>query len=150
RHPAAWRRPPAARRARGMRSGKGVPIRSFAGLRRAGCSCHHHAFRPREPTWSPHATTTPPTPMPLPDITRRDFLNGVALAAAPPAAAAETTASASTDPIALRTGLQGQTDAVNAHAHAWRDDPARFRDAAAEVDPDVEDLVVVGAGLSGL
>jgi spermidine dehydrogenase len=85
--------------------------------------------------------------MPLPDITRRDFLNGVALAVVPLAAAA---APSSTDPIALRNGLQGQTDEVNATAHAWRDDPARYRDTAAEVDPEVEDLVVVGAGLSGL
>lgn len=85
--------------------------------------------------------------MPLPDITRRDFLNGVALAAAPLAAEAAPTSS---DPIALRNGLQGQTDDVNATAHAWRDDPAKFRDTAAEVDPEIEDLVVVGAGLSGL
>ncbi|MBT9599102.1 MAG: NAD(P)-binding protein [Vitreoscilla sp.] len=85
--------------------------------------------------------------MPPPEITRRDFLNGVALAAAPLAAAA---APPDTDPIARRTGLQGQTDTVNANAHAWRDDPARLRDAVAEVDPEVEDLVVVGAGLSGL
>ena len=84
--------------------------------------------------------------MPLPEITRRDFLNGVALAAAPFAAAA----APDTDAVALRSGLQGQTDEVNANAHAWRDDPARFRDAAAEVDPEIEDLVVVGAGLSGL
>ena len=91
-----------------------------------------------------------PPSTPWPEITRRDFLNGVALAATPLAAAAGTASAAGTDPIALRTGLQGQTDAVNANAHAWRDDPTRFRDAAAELDPEVEDLVVVGAGLSGL
>jgi spermidine dehydrogenase len=84
--------------------------------------------------------------MPLPDITRRDFVNGVALAAAPLAPA---WAGSGDDP-ARRTGLQGQTDALNAAAHAWRDHPAALRDAAAEVDPEVEDLVVVGAGLSGL
>lgn len=33
---------------------------------------------------------------------------------------------------AQRTGLQGHTDTVNAAAHAWRDDPARLRDAVAE------------------
>ncbi|WP_374566369.1 NAD(P)-binding protein [Ideonella sp.] len=89
--------------------------------------------------------------MRLPDITRRDFLNGVALATAPFGAAAATDPhTGHTDPIALRSGLQGQTDTANATAHAWRDDPARFRDAAAEVDPEIEDLVVVGAGLSGL
>jgi spermidine dehydrogenase len=82
---------------------------------------------------------------PLPEITRRDFLNGVALATVPAAAAAD-----EGDPIAQRTGMQGQTDAVNATAHAWRDEPQRLRDTAAEVDPEIEDLVVVGAGLSGL
>lgn len=80
-----------------------------------------------------------------PDITRRDFLNGLAFAGLPCAGAA-----AEPDPIALRQGLQGQTDAANTVAHAWRDDPRQFRDAAAEMDPQVEDLVVVGAGLSGL
>lgn len=84
--------------------------------------------------------------LPVPEISRRDFLNGVACAVAPIGALAESPAS---DP-ALRTGLQGQTDAVMATAHAWRDDPAHWRDTAAEVDPEVEDLVVVGAGLSGL
>src|SRR5215216_964502 len=83
----------------------------------------------------------------LPEITRRDFLNGVALAAVPGALKA---AEADGDRIASRTGLQGQTDTVNATAHAWRDAPQRLRDAAAEVDPEIEDLVVVGAGLSGL
>ena len=91
----------------------------------------------------------PPT-KPLPEISRRDFLNGMALAAAPLAVSAAQDATASADPVALRTGLQGQTDAVNGNAHAWRDEPARFRDATAELDPGIEDLVVVGAGLSGL
>lgn len=71
-------------------------------------------------------------------ITRRDFFNGVALAlggAAGPTSAA---------------GLQGQTDPLRAAAHGWRDDPARWRDGVAERDEGVEDLVVVGAGLSGL
>lgn len=82
-----------------------------------------------------------------PDIRRRDFLNGIALAAVPCGAVA---AADDIDPVAGRNGLQGQTDQANARAHAWRDEPARFRDTAAEVDPEVEDLVVVGAGLSGL
>ena len=88
----------------------------------------------------------------FPDITRRDFLNGLALgsgALATARAAAADAEAATTDP-ALRTGLQGQTDAVNAAAHAVRDDPARWRDSAVLRDPEVEDLVVVGAGLSGL
>ena len=84
----------------------------------------------------------------LPEITRRDFLNGVLLATAPVAGMAAEPAEG--DAIAQRTGLQGQTEAVNATAHAWRDAPARLRDVAAEIDPHVEDLVVVGAGLSGL
>ena len=84
----------------------------------------------------------------LPEITRRDFLNGVLLATAPVAGMAAEPGEG--DAIAQRTGLQGQTDAVNATAHAWRDAPARLRDVAAEIDPHVEDLVVVGAGLSGL
>jgi spermidine dehydrogenase len=82
----------------------------------------------------------------LPSITRRDFLNGVALvagAALPGAAAAEAGPSA-------RTGLQGQTDLTRAAAHAWRDDPSRWRDAVSQADADIEDLIVVGAGLSGL
>jgi spermidine dehydrogenase len=67
-------------------------------------------------------------------ITRRDFLEGAALAlGAPPAAQA---------------ALAGQTDEVLGTAHAWRD--GRAFDGAAERDADVEDLVVVGAGISGL
>lgn len=83
----------------------------------------------------------------LPHVTRRDFLNGVALAVG--GAGSAQAADADADP-ALRTGLQGQTDAVNAVAHAWRDDPTALRRAAALQDPEVRDLVVVGAGLSGL
>lgn len=92
------------------------------------------------------------------DIQRRDFLNGMALAIGPLGAAQAAQAEGhggaeptqGVDTIARRTGLQGQTDLVNANAHAWRDAPERLRDTAAEVDPEVEDLVVVGAGLSGL
>lgn len=84
--------------------------------------------------------------LPLPEISRRDFLNGVACAVAPTGALAAVPAG---DP-ALRTGLQGQSDTVMATAHAWRDDPSRWSETAAEVDPGIEDLVVVGAGLSGL
>lgn len=71
-------------------------------------------------------------------ITRRDFFNGVALAVGSAAGAP------------AWAGLQGQTDALRPAAHAWRDDPARWRDGVAERDEGVEDLVVVGAGLSGL
>ncbi len=88
-------------------------------------------------------------------ITRRDFLDGVALGlgavAAPRAFGAASTVGepAAADP-SQRTGLQGQTDEVNAVAHGLRDDPARWRDVAVQRDEGVEDLVVVGAGISGL
>lgn len=88
------------------------------------------------------------TPHHPPSITRRDFLNGVALAVGG-TGVAQAAGEVAPDP-ALRTGLQGQTDAVNAVAHAWRDKPAALRNASALQDPEVQDLVVVGAGLSGL
>lgn len=68
------------------------------------------------------------------NITRRDFLEGAALALGLPPAA--------------QAAWSGQTDEVLATAHAWRD--GRAFDGAAERDDGVEDLVVVGAGLSGL
>ena len=71
-------------------------------------------------------------------ITRRDFFNGSALALG----------SALAGPA--QATLQGQTDALRAAAHAWRDDPTGWRDGVAERDEGLEDLVVVGAGLSGL
>lgn len=73
--------------------------------------------------------------MPLP-ITRRDFLNGMALAV-PGVAAAQ-------------SGLHGQTDAVMAAGHRVRTESAALRSGVVERDDGVEDLVVVGAGLSGL
>ena len=79
---------------------------------------------------------------PLPaSITRRDFLDGVALAlAAPFAGAAAAPAAASADDPPARTGLQGQTDAAMSTAHAWRDNPARWRDATPQPDAGIEDL----------
>lgn len=91
--------------------------------------------------------------MPWPDISRRDFLNGVAMGSAGGASlgsASPAAAAGAPGDLALRTGLQGQTDAARAAAHAWRDDPAALRHAEAQPDPELEDLVVVGAGLSGL
>jgi spermidine dehydrogenase len=83
-------------------------------------------------------------------ITRRDFLDGVALAiGAPLAARANDKAQALADPAA-RTGLQGQTDAAMAAAHAWRDEPARWRGTVPETDAGIEDLVIVGGGISGM
>ncbi len=76
-------------------------------------------------------------------ITRRDFLNGFALAV-------PMTASATPSEPAERTGLQGQTDAVLQAAHSHRDRPGDAAQAVVERDEEVEDLVVVGAGLSGL
>ena len=52
--------------------------------------------------------------------------------------------------LALRQGLQGQTDALRDAAHRLAADAASLRTAPAQADPDLEDLVVVGAGLSGL
>ncbi len=71
-------------------------------------------------------------------IRRRELLHGLTLApgvASLPAAAA----------------IQGQTDEAMAQAHAaLREDPGRWASAAAAADEGVEDLVVVGSGISGL
>ena len=88
-------------------------------------------------------------PRGMPPITRRDFLNGAALAVGAPGALGQAAPAASPYPP-LRTGLQGQTDAVSAVAHVLRDDPSHWREAHAVADAGIEDLVVVGAGLSGL
>lgn len=69
------------------------------------------------------------------DITRRDFLEGVALAA-PGAAAAGS--------------FEGQDDAALATGHRLRDEGRALQAAVVERDEPLEDLVVVGAGLSGL
>lgn len=86
--------------------------------------------------------------MAWPQITRRDFLQGATLAGV--AGSWPAAAPAAPGDLALRQGLQGQTDAAQAVAHAWRDQPGAWREAPAQPDPEVEDLVVVGAGLSGL
>lgn len=89
-------------------------------------------------------------------ITRRDFLNGVALAGGSLAAEAGALAGHAAAPAdahddpARRLGLQGHRDADAAAAHAWRDAPLQAQRQAAERDDGIEDLVVVGAGLSGL
>lgn len=82
-------------------------------------------------------------------ISRRDFLNGIALASPMSLANAAGVNDADADP-AIRTGLQGQTDEVLWAAHAHRDRPGDDNRTSAERDEVVEDLVVVGAGLSGL
>ncbi|GAA0742558.1 NAD(P)-binding protein [Ideonella azotifigens] len=91
----------------------------------------------------------------LPQVSRRDLLHGagaLALSSAAIQAKAADTPPAGPPPDhpSRRTGLQGQTDSVNHAAHAWRDHPEDAREAVAERDPEIEDLVVVGAGISGL
>jgi spermidine dehydrogenase len=85
-------------------------------------------------------------------ISRRDFLNGAAVlgaAAALPLTGRPVFAQAAPYPPAL-TGLRGQTDADFAVMHAIRD--GTFWDAAGPPAATGEhyDLIVVGAGLSGL
>ena len=93
--------------------------------------------------------------MPFPHIQRRDLLHGAAALALagrslPTHAQTAPPEGPPADHPSRRTGLQGQTDSARAHAHAWRDHPEALRDAVVERDPEVEDLVVVGAGISGL
>jgi spermidine dehydrogenase len=64
-------------------------------------------------------------------------MNGVLLGAASPLAAAQ-------------AGLQGQSLELAAAAHRLRDNPGVYRNGIAERDAAVEDLVVVGGGISGL
>lgn len=83
-------------------------------------------------------------------ISRRDFLNGVALALGASAAPTRWSASAenaSEYPPAL-TGMRGSTDASYAVAHSLREG-ARWDVGRAPSEGEV-DLVVVGAGISGL
>lgn len=68
------------------------------------------------------------------DITRRDFLNGVALALPGWAAAA----------------TEGQGDEAVAAGHRLRHDAAAWQAAPLQRDDEVPDLVVVGTGISGL
>lgn len=77
-------------------------------------------------------------------ITRRHLLQGGALAGLPAAAGAAPT------PAPAITTLAGQTDDDRAQAHAWRDQPGRWDDQADALDEGLEDLLVVGAGISGL
>ena len=88
----------------------------------------------------------------MPHITRRDFLNGSALAIAAgltPAAqlAAEQLADSARYPPAL-TGLRGQHPGSFEAAHAFRDGQRFGIDSAASEAS--HDLVVVGGGISGL
>ena len=90
-------------------------------------------------------------------ITRRDFLDGVALtiggtmlgAFSLPAAAQEAGVDAAVYPPA-GTGLRGQTDAAQNVMHAIRDGSFWAANPAVAETGETYDLVVVGAGISGL
>jgi spermidine dehydrogenase len=86
----------------------------------------------------------------MPSITRRDFLNGTALAIAAGLTPADQLAAdlARYYPPVL-TGMRGQHPGSFEVAHAFARDGQRFGvdDAAAE---ESYDLVVVGGGISGL
>jgi spermidine dehydrogenase len=90
-------------------------------------------------------------------ITRRDFLDGVALtiggtalgAFGLPAAAQEGGVEAAVYPPA-GTGLRGQTDAAQTVMHAIRDGSFWAANPAVAETGETYDLVVVGAGISGL
>jgi spermidine dehydrogenase len=85
----------------------------------------------------------------MPAISRRDFLNGAALAiAAGLTPAAQIAAQPARYPPAL-TGLRGQHAGSFETAHAQAYDRTRFPLDRAEVE-ERYDLVVVGAGISGL
>lgn len=82
-------------------------------------------------------------------LTRRDFLNGVALSiAAGLTPAAQVAAAPSRYPPAL-TGLRGQHDGAFEVAHAFAREGQRFDTASAPLS-ERYDLVVVGGGISGL
>jgi spermidine dehydrogenase len=81
-------------------------------------------------------------------ISRRDFLNGIALTiAAGPTPAAQLSAQPSPYPPAL-TGLRGHHPGSFETAHAFREGKAYPVDGVPVAEH--YDLVVVGGGLSGL
>ena len=86
--------------------------------------------------------------MSRPEITRRDFLNGVALSVAAGLAPAELLARDGRYPPAL-TGLRGSHPGSFEIAHAVSWGNAKWPQPPTLTD-DVYDLVVVGGGLSGL
>ena len=91
---------------------------------------------------------TPPDPLGLGrPITRRDFLDGAALGAlalaAGPAGAQQPGASGTGD-------FLGQTDASFRTLHRWRDPQQRAEIPPPQPGDEAVDLVVVGAGISGL
>jgi spermidine dehydrogenase len=85
---------------------------------------------------------------PMLRISRRDFLNGVALSIAPGLTAAAQFAAPARYPPAL-TGLRGQHDGSFEIAHAFARAGVDFHTDAAAISESY-DLVVVGGGISGL
>jgi spermidine dehydrogenase len=81
-------------------------------------------------------------------ITRRDFLNGVALAIGGTLSASSRPQSGATAYPPGMIGMRGSTDASYAAAHALRDG-RRFDVSVLPSDGDV-DVLIVGAGISGL
>ena len=87
-------------------------------------------------------------------ITRRDFLDGAAMAIGGAALAAhlpaqETPKGTAAYPPAL-TGLRGDQDRVFEFAHKLRDGKSWESFGPVEEDSELYDLIVVGAGISGL
>ena len=82
-------------------------------------------------------------------ISRRDFLNGVALTIASGLTSAEQLAAASANYPPALTGLRGQHDGSFEIAHALARDHMDFRTEDVAIEENY-DLVVVGAGISGL
>jgi spermidine dehydrogenase len=82
-------------------------------------------------------------------ISRRDFLNGVALTTASGLTPAQQLAAAPARYPPALTGLRGQHDGSFAVAHAFARSGVNFRTDDAPVDESY-DLVVVGGGISGL
>jgi spermidine dehydrogenase len=85
----------------------------------------------------------------MPSITRRDFLNGTALAIASGLTPAAQVASDPASYPPVLTGLRGQHPGSFEVAHAFAREGQRFGIDAAAVEASY-DLVVVGGGISGL
>src|SRR5690349_9029832 len=92
-------------------------------------------------------------------ISRRDFLNGVALSIGggliPPAALALDGAVYAPEKVAgyyppALTGMRGNHDGTFTYAHRLRDGESWTESGKPEATAEVYDLVIVGAGISGL
>ena len=86
-------------------------------------------------------------------ISRRDFLNGVALSVTAAAMSALPHSAMGAKPLtdpALGSGLQGHSEAAMTIMHAVRDGTFWNNAPAPETSGESYDLVVVGGGISGL